>query len=129
MTLKLTTDHGQVLAPPSGKVIGFIDDEQHFATLTQSLQAAGYADSAVTLLHGQEGIQLLERMWKHNFFFGDSEDEVIAQSRKELARGHYAIAVDVNDHDQAAQISTLAEPLGGRSFRYFGTWVNEQLTR
>src|SRR6476661_7612903 len=100
MTLKPTTDHGQVLAPPAGKVIGFIDSEPQFAAFTQALQAASYPDTAVTLLHGEEGIQLLERMCKNNFFFGDSEDEVIAQSKKELALGHYAIAVDVNDHDQ-----------------------------
>jgi hypothetical protein len=65
---------------------------------------------------------------KHNFYFGDSEDEVIEHSKLELSRGHYSIAVDVNDHDEAARVSTFAQSLGGHGFRYFGIWVTEQLS-
>ena len=128
MTVEPITDHGQKLASPAGKVIGFIDGQAEFDAFAEAVQAAGYPAATITSLYGEDGIHLLERLKTDSFFFGDSEDSVIQLSISELRQGHYAIAVDVADRDQAVQIASLAKPHGGHSFGYFGTWVNEQLS-
>ena len=128
MTIEPIADHGQKLAPPAGKVIGFIDGKAEFEAFAEAVRAAGYPASKITSLYGEDGIHLLERLKKNSFFFGDSEDSVIQLSIRELRQGHYAAAVDVTDHEQAVQIASLAKPHGGHSFSYFGTWVSEQLS-
>lgn len=127
MTVEPIADHGQKLAAPAGKVIGFIDGKAEFEAFAEAVRAAGYPASKITSLYGEDGIHLLERLKKNSFFFGDSEDSVIQLSIRELGQGHYAAAVDVTDHNQAVQIASLAKPHGGHSFSYFGTWVSEQL--
>ena len=128
MTSEPIADHGQTLAPPVGKVIGFIDGKAEFEVFSDAVRAAGYPASKVTALHGEDGIHLLERLKKNSFFFGDSEDSIIQLSITELRKGHYAAAVDVADRNQAVQIESLAKPHGGHGFSYFGTWVSEQLS-
>jgi hypothetical protein len=127
MTFEPIADHGQKLAPPAGKVIGFIDGKAEFEAFADAVRAAGYPASKITSLYGEDGIHLLERLKKNSFFFGDSEDTVIQLSISELRQGHYAAAVDVADHEHAVQIASLAKPHGGHTFSYFGTWVTEQL--
>ena len=127
MTAQPIADLGQTIAAPAGKVIGFLDGKAEFEAFTEAVRAAGYPASKITALYGEDGIQLLERLKNTSFFFGDSEDSVIQLSIRELAQGHYAAAVDVEDHKQAVQIASLAKPHGGHSFSYFGTWVTEQL--
>ena len=128
MKVEPTADHGQRIASPQGKVIGFIDSKAEFEAFAESVRAAGYSESHITSLFGDDGIHLLERLKKNSFFFGDSEDSVIQLSIKELRQGHYAAAVDVADHEQAKQVASLAKPHGGHSFSYFGLWVTEQLS-
>ena len=128
MTPEPIADHGQKIAPPAGKVIGFIDGQAEFEAFAEAVRAAGYPASKITSLYGEDGIHLLERLKDNSFFFGDAEDSVIQLSIKELGQGHYAAAVEVEDHEQAVQIASLAKPHGGHGFSYFGTWVNEQLS-
>jgi len=128
MTCEPTVDHGQQLAPPAGKVIGFFDGKAEFEGFADAVRAAGYPPAKITSLYGEDGIHLLERLKDNSFFFGDSEDSVIQLSVKELSKGHYAVAVEVTDHRQAEQIVVLAKPHRGHGFSYFGTWVNEQLS-
>ena len=128
MTVEPITDHGQTIAAPAGKVIGFLDGKAEFEAFAEAVRDAGYPASKITSLYGDDGIQLLERLKKNSFFFGDSEDSVIQLSIRELGQGHYAAAVDVEDHRQAVQIASLAKPHGGHSFSYFGTWVTEHLS-
>ena len=128
MSCEPTVDHGQQLAPPAGKVIGFFDCKAEFEGFADAVRAAGYPPAKITSLYGEDGIHLLERLKDNSFFFGDSEDSVIQLSVKELSEGHYAVAVEVTDHHQAEQIVILAKPHRGHGFSYFGTWVNEQLS-
>jgi hypothetical protein len=127
MTPEPVADHGQTIAVPEGKVIGFIDGKAEYEAFVKAVEAAGFPASTITSLHGEEGIHLLERLKENSFFFGDSEDGVIQLSIRELGLGHYAAAVAVTDHEHAVQIANLAKPHGGHSFSYFGTWVSEQL--
>jgi len=128
MIVEPTADRGQTIAPPAGRVIGFIDGKAQFEAFAEAVRAAGYPASKITSLYGEDGIHLLERLKDNSFFFGDSEDSVIQLSIRELRQGHYAAAVEVTDHQQAEQITSLAKPHGGHSFSYFGTWVSEQLS-
>ena len=128
MNVQPLADVGQTIAPPAGKVIGFLDGQAEFDAFAQAVRAAGFSASKITSLYGEDGIHLLERLKKNSFFFADSEDSIIQLGIKELGLGHYAAAVDVADHKQAVQITNLAIPHGGHSFNYFGTWVSEQLS-
>lgn len=129
MTITPTTDHGETIAPPAGKVIGFFDRQTELDLFTNALPAAGFPAAKITSLYGDDGIRLLERLHDRSFFFGDSEDSVIQQSIQELRQGHYAVSVDVTDRTHAEQIAGFATKHGGRSFSHFGTWVSEQLTK
>jgi hypothetical protein len=66
---------------------------------------------------------------RNTFNFGDGEDAIVDFSIKELQAGHYALCIEANDREAALQAVSLAEPLGGHSFSYFGVWMNERLTR
>lgn len=128
MTVEPLTDYGQMMAPPAGKVIGFIDGKPGFDAFAAAVQAAGYPAEKITSLYGEEGIHLVERLKENSFFFGDSEDSVIQLCLQELRQGHYVAAVEVTNHAQAVQITDLGRPHGGHNFSYFGTWVTEQLS-
>ena len=121
MTVKPVIDHGQELATPEGQAIGFVDTKEQFDAVTQALKAAGYADSNIIALQGEDGIAMLERLQK-TFNFGDGEDAFMDFSIKELQAGHYALCIEANDREAALQAASLAEPLGGHSFSYFGIW-------
>ena len=128
MTVTPTTDHGQMLSSPAGKVIGFLDSKAEYDSFAAAVQSAGFPTTSVTSLFGEEGLQLLARLKENNFFFGDSEDSLIHQSILELEHGHYAVAVDVSDREQALQMVGLAVQYGGHGLRYFGLWATELLT-
>jgi hypothetical protein len=128
MTVKPAIDHGQELDRPSGQAIGFVNTKEQFAVVTKALKAAGYPEPKTIALKGEDGIDMVERL-KESFNFGDGEDALMEFSIKELQAGHYAIGVEAKDRDDALQVASLSEPLGAHSFSYFGTWVNERLTR
>jgi hypothetical protein len=128
MAVTPVIDHGQELATPEGQAIGFVDTKEQFDAVTQALKAAGYADSNIIALQAEDGVDMLERLQK-TFNFGDGEDAIIEFSIKELRAGHYALGIEANDRAGAVRAASLLEPLGAHSFSYFGTWVNERLTR
>jgi hypothetical protein len=128
MTVKPVIDHGQELARPEGQAIGFVDTKAQFDAVTQALKAAGYADSNIIALQGEDGVDMVERL-QESFNFGDGEDAFMESSLQELQAGHYAISIKTEDRADALLAASLSEPLGAHSFSYFGTWVNERLTR
>ena len=128
MIVKPAVDHGQELARPSSQAIGFVNTKEQFDAVTEALKAAGYAQPHIIALKGEDGVDMLERL-QETFNFGDGEDALMEFSIKELQAGHYAIGVEAKDRDDALRIASLTEPLGAHSFSYFGTWVNERLTR
>ncbi len=113
---------------PAGRTIGFVDGKAQCDAVTKALAAAGFAESSVFVMHGLDGIKMLERSEK-DFFFGDAESDLIEFGIKELENGHFALGIDVSDRDQAMRATTIATRNGGHRFSYFGTWVNERLTR
>ena len=128
MAVKPVIDHGQQLVAPAGHAIGFVDTKEQFDAVTNALKAAGYEESRITALKGEDGVDMLERL-QETFNFGDGEDAIMEFSIKELQEGHYALGIDVKDRASALEVASLSEPLGAHSFNYFGTWANERLTR
>jgi hypothetical protein len=128
MAVKPAVDYGQELATPEGQAIGFVDTKEQFAAVTQALKAAGYSESNIIALQGEDGFAMLERL-QNTFNFGDGEDAFVEFSIKELQAGHYALCIEANDRAAALRTASLAEPLGAHSFSYFGIWMNERLTR
>ena len=128
MAIKPVIDHGQELATPEGQAIGFVDTKEQFDAVTKALIAAGYAESTIIALKGEDGVDMLERL-QETFYFGDGEDAILEFSIKELQKGHYALGIEAKDRDDAMHIASVSEPVGAHSFSYFGTWVNERLTR
>ena len=96
MTVKPVIDHGQELATPEGLAIGFVDTKEQFDAVTQALKAAGYADSRIIALQGDNGIAMLERL-QNTFNFGDGEDAIMEFSIRELRAGHYALGIESKD--------------------------------
>jgi hypothetical protein len=86
MAVDPVIDHGQELAPPEGQTIGFVDTKEQFDAVPQALKAAGYADSKIIALEGEDGIQMLKRL-QTSFNFGDGEDAIMEFSIKEIASG------------------------------------------
>jgi hypothetical protein len=128
MTVKPVIDHGQELTRPEGQAIGFVNTREQFDAVTQALKAAGYADSNIIALQGDDGVDMVERL-QAAFNFGDGEDAFMESSLEELQAGHYAISIKAEDRADALRAASVTEPLGAHSFSYFGTWVNERLTR
>lgn len=128
MTAKPEPDVGQELPRPEGRVIGFVNSKPAFDAVAKMLQGEGYSDSQIIALHGDDGIALLERLEDGTFFFADAENKVIKFGIDELRAGHYAIAVEVADREEALRVAQLATDQGAHSFGYFGTWVSERFS-
>jgi len=128
MAVKPVIDHGHELATPQGQAIGFVDTKEQFDAVVRALKAAGYGKSKIIALKGEDGVDMLKRL-QQTFNFGDGEDAIMETSIKEVEAGHYALGIAVDDREGALRVASLSEPLGAHSFSYFGTWVNERLTR
>ncbi|HEV2971560.1 MAG TPA: hypothetical protein VGY55_16405 [Pirellulales bacterium] len=128
MSVKPVDDHGQKMPAPAGRAIGFVDTQLQCDAVTKALSAAGFAESSVFVLHGEDGIQLLERS-ENDFFMGDAESDVIQFGIAEIRNGHFALGIEANDRDEAIRATNIATQHGGHHFGYFGAWVNEGLTK
>jgi hypothetical protein len=126
--VRMRKDHGQDLPVPEEKVIGFADTAEAFEAVAAALERAGFADSKIVGMHGQDGIQLLGRL-RETLFFGDWERAVADAGVAELEKGGYVFAVGVENRDEAMRVAKIATPAGAHTFNYFGPLVNEQLTK
>lgn len=97
MVVKPVIDHGQELAPPAGQAIGFVDTKEQFDAVTNALKAAGYAESKIIALKGEDGVDMLERL-QETFYFGDGEDAIMELSIKDwaFAKGRFKISCGIS---------------------------------
>jgi len=127
MNVEPTPDFGQEAAPFEGRVIGYADTQAQVDAIVEALESAGYAEEKISVLAGEDGIQILNRTLKE-FFFGDGEDQSLIMGLDELRHGHFVVEVEVDSRRQAVDVANTSAPHGGRTFTYFGTLMNEQLT-
>ena len=93
MTVKPVIDRGQELATPEMQAIGFVDTKEQFDAVTDALKAAGYADSKIIVLQGEDGIEMLRRLQK-TFNFGDGEDAIMAFPLRSYGRDITQLALE-----------------------------------
>ncbi len=122
MSVEPVSDHGQTLSYPRGKVLGIVDTKTQFDDVVAALKNAGF--EGITALHGEDGIQLLERV--NGFFFSDMEDRVLDRHIQELNQGHFIIAVETPS-DRVEEATSIASKHGARRLVHFGlltvTWL------
>ncbi len=127
MTAKPLRDTGQDVPPPQGHVIGFVDTKPEFDAVAKALRDAGYPDTKITVLQGEEGIRLLEPE-EDSFEFGEAESRMMHNSMDQLRRGHYRLEIAVENRDEALRITRLISPYGAHTLGYYGSVLSELLT-
>ena len=122
MTVTLIADTGQTLPPPHGKVLGVVDTQKQFDEVVSALKKAGF--DKVTAVHGEDGVNLLERV--DGFFFSDGNERILHRHIAELQAGHLIFAVQTPS-SQAEEVAQVAAENGARFLVHFGfattTWL------
>lgn len=122
MAVEPIRDKGQTLSYPSGKVLGIVDTRAQFDEVVAALKKAGF--DRITALHGEDGVQLLERV--NTFFFMQFEERVLERHIQELKEGHFIIAVETPS-SRADEAANVAAEHGARRLVHFGplavTWL------
>ena len=122
MSVEPISDQGQTLSYPRGKVLGIVDTQGQLDDIVASLSKAGF--KGIKALHGQDGIQLLERV--NSFFFSDMEERVLERHIQELQEGHFIVAVETPS-ERAEEAAEVASKHGARRLVHFGlltvTWL------
>jgi hypothetical protein len=122
MSVEPIRDQGQTLSYPRGKVLGIVDTQARFDEVVAALKKAGF--DRITALHGEDGVQLLERV--NTFFFMELEERVLQRHIQELKEGHFIIAVETTS-SQAQEAANVASEHGARGLVHFGflavTWL------
>lgn len=127
MNVEPTPDFGQEAPSFVGRVIGFADTQAQCDAIVDALEESGIAEEQIAILAGEDGIHILNRTLKE-FFFSDGEDQSLIMGLEELRRGHFVVEVEVENRRQAVDVANTSAPHGGRTFTYFGSLMNEQLT-
>ena len=111
MPVESVEDHGQKMPSPTGRAVGFVDTKSRCDAVTQTLNAAGIPDAKMIVLHGEEGIQMLDRP-ANDFYFGDGETDLIQIAHEELKSSHVALLVEVSDRAEAARVVSASPRRG-----------------
>jgi hypothetical protein len=128
MTVSPLVEHAQSLPEPQGHTFGFVDTQPECDAFIHELNTAGFPDSTIQVLNGDDGIQLLRRMMAGSLW-GESAEELLKLGEIELSHGHRAIIIASSDRDQAMVVANLSANHGGHAFFYFGELADVRLTR
>ena len=123
----LRDDH-QEMPAPRGHTIGFVDSREGCDKITRTLVDAGFSESAITVLAGEDGIRLLKRMMGGSYW-GEAAEELAEQGVSELNHGHFALVIESDDRDEAVIVANVATSHGGHGFSYFGLLTDTRLTK
>jgi len=127
MSLEPLKDEGQVLSPMAGMVIGVLDTRQDVDAAVSAINVAGIPDSEMLLLHGEDGINLIERFQNGTFYFADGPEVLFRRDKSVLNEGKYVLGVKVRGGEQAREVAALAKQQGGYGFVHFGMFVDTQI--
>lgn len=127
MSLEPLKDEGQILPQLQGKLIGVLDTRQQVDATVAAMNAAGVPISEMFLLHGEDGLHLVERFQDGTSYFSDSPERLFYQDKSVLMEGKYVLAIHVHGSEQARELAALAKEYGGYSFAHFGTFVDTLL--
>ena len=128
MTVDSQPNDVQVQPALPGHVIGFADARVDCAAMKPALNQVGVADTAIAVLHGEDGVQRLEDLMGDSQW-GESAEEVLKQGTIELRDGGNVVIVEVQNADEATAVAAIATQCGIRSIYHFGTLVDTRLTQ
>jgi hypothetical protein len=126
MSLQPLKDEGQTLGKLDGLLIGVLDTRAQIDAAVSALHGAGIPDSDLILLHGQNGINLIQRSTKGHWYLSDLPAELIDRDKSVLAEGRYVLGIKVPNGSRAREISALMKEHGGHGFMHFGMFVDTQ---
>lgn len=128
MTVQPLRDEEQDLPAPQGHAIGFADSQADCNAITAALNAAGFPDDNITVLSGEDGIHLFQRIMGGSLW-GEAAESMMRDGTIELNRGHFALMIETEDRDTAVTAANIASHHGGHNFNHFGLLTDERLTR
>ena len=126
MSLQPLNDEGQTLGKLDGRLIGVLNTRRQVDAAVSALHGAGIPDSDLILLHGQDGINLIQRFKKEHWFFSDVPASIFARDTSVLAEGKYVLGIKVPNGRRAREIAALMKEDGGHGFMHFGMFVDTQ---
>lgn len=124
MQLEPLRDEGQTLSPLNGLLIGVLDTREQVNTAVAALNGTGLPNSELILLHGEDGINLIERFDNSTFYFSDGPHKLTRRDKSVLAEGKYVLAIKVEHGDRARELAKLMKEHGGYGFAHFGMFVD-----
>lgn len=122
------TEHEKQMESPQGHAMGFADTASQCENAVQALNAAGFPESSISVLKGEEGAERL-RVMMQGSLWGESAEAFQRQGLNELEHGHCLLVVDVEDVEHANRVAQAATKVGAHSFYHFGLLEDVQLTK
>lgn len=120
-------DHGQPLPKLQGHAIGVVDSDAACRQLSEELGIEGFGSSRLLIFHGQDGIDLVNRMMEGQTW-GESSEHFLMQCLNELHEGHSIVSVEVDNEREASTVAAIASQYGAHSVYHFGLLTDTQLT-
>lgn len=121
-------DFDQEMPDPQGHAIGFCNTRTQCDAIVHDLNTAGFPNSSIMVLSGEEGVRLLKRMMGDSLW-GEAAEDVMKQGVIEIDNGHLALVIETEDRDEAMLAANIATRHGGHNFNHFGELADERLTK
>jgi len=128
MTVQPLEDHDQAMPAPAGHAIGFVDTKPACDEVVRALVAAGFSESSMTVLSGEEGVHLLKRAMGGSLW-GETAEAVLDEGVVELNQGHFVLFMETPSRNRAVTAANVATAHGGHGFSHFGIFTDERLTK
>lgn len=127
MTNVLHTNDAPVLPELQGHTVAFIDTDTSCDAMIQALNTAGFRDTTIQVLRGEDGLHLLELIAQASSW-GESAEDILKQGTAELQAGHSMVFVEVKNAREGDALATLCTPHGAHGIYHFGLLVDTRLT-
>ncbi len=124
MRLEPLKDEGQLLPQLRGMLIGVLDTEEQLDAAVADVNAAGVSNSEMFVLHGEDGLNLIERFQDDAAYFSDGPEKLFNRDKSVLAEGKYVLGIDARNRDHARELADLMQQHGGHGIAYFGKFVD-----
>lgn len=118
-------------------VTGIIDEPAKLTPALDALRSAGFADAAVEVERGEEGLAdvdpdgsrhgLIGRLVRTLQQIGEEGEEWRAAA-EELRAGHAVVGVSVDGAEEKERAAATLHQQGAHRIRYWGQWEIEELS-
>ena len=121
---------------PWDSVVGVVDDADAVDRAIGQLVAAGFSESSIHVLAGDEGERLIDRSGKTHGFLGrvvrrlqslGEEREHTNRHIAELRAGHFVVIVPTKDEDRIAKVRDVLTAHGGHGVNFYTRMTTRDL--